>query len=174
MKAAPLIQRLREQAGMWADRHPGAAGLITEAADALAAPAQGEAKPEPRARDRLYFGLQFSEAKKRILAMPVDDARELAISLLIRVGALEDRGFSVATPEPQEGRKTTNPIPDWMVALPCAMVKDRSSARGAWLYIPHADGQWVSAAKLDEFSLAIIDAWRKEHGITQDGERDHG
>lgn len=39
--------------------------------------------------------------------------------------------------------------------LPCAI-------RDGMLYIPHADGNWVSAAKLQPFSLAIIEHWRAE------------
>lgn len=39
--------------------------------------------------------------------------------------------------------------------LPCAI-------RDGMLYIPHADGNWVSAAKLQPFSLAIIKCWREE------------
>lgn len=39
--------------------------------------------------------------------------------------------------------------------LPCAI-------RDGMLYIPHADGNWVSAARLQPFSLAIIECWRAE------------
>ncbi len=39
--------------------------------------------------------------------------------------------------------------------LPCAI-------RDGMLYIPHADGNWVSAAKLQPFSLKIIECWRAE------------
>jgi hypothetical protein len=39
--------------------------------------------------------------------------------------------------------------------LPCAI-------RDGMLYIPHADGNWVSAAKLQPFSLKIIEYWRAE------------
>lgn len=47
-----------------------------------------------------------------------------------------------------------------MREVPCAVRDD------GWLHIPHADGQWVTAAKLQPFSLAIIEHWRKE--------KDHG
>ena len=36
-----------------------------------------------------------------------------------------------------------------MLNVPCKV-------RGEWLYIPHADGNWVTAAKLVPFSLAIL------------------
>jgi hypothetical protein len=36
-----------------------------------------------------------------------------------------------------------------MLNVPCKV-------RDGWLYIPHADGNWVTAAKLVPFSLAIL------------------
>lgn len=42
--------------------------------------------------------------------------------------------------------------------LPCAI-------RDGMLYIPHADGNWVSAAKLQSFSLEIIKHWRAESAL---------
>lgn len=55
-----------------------------------------------------------------------------------------------------------NPVPDWLKSLPCAIDDDPTSPQYGWLYIPHADGQWVTAAKLDPFSMKIIEYWRKE------------
>lgn len=49
---------------------------------------------------------------------------------------------------------------DGMQSLPCAVMGD-------WLYIPHADGNWVSAAKLQPFSLGIIRYWRAEHAVDE-------
>lgn len=44
--------------------------------------------------------------------------------------------------------------------LPCA-------TRDGWIYIPHADGKWVTAAKLEPFSLAVIDCWKAEQRRTK-------
>lgn len=38
--------------------------------------------------------------------------------------------------------------------MPCAFQST------GWLCIPHVDGQWVTAAKLEPFSLAILKHWR--------------
>lgn len=46
-----------------------------------------------------------------------------------------------------------------MVAVPCAVQRDPSHPQYGWLFIPHADGQWVSAAKLADFSQRILDYW---------------
>lgn len=52
------------------------------------------------------------------------------------------------------------PLSDGLMHVPCALQLDHASRQYGWLFIPHADGQWVTAAKLDEFSLQIIAYWR--------------
>lgn len=47
-----------------------------------------------------------------------------------------------------------NPLFPELSPLPCALSKE------GWVYIPHADGNWVSAAKLGPFSMKIIEHWR--------------
>jgi hypothetical protein len=55
----------------------------------------------------------------------------------------------------------TPPIILGLVPVPCALQWDRESNQYGWLFIPHADGQWVTAARLGDFSLHIIAHWRK-------------
>jgi hypothetical protein len=58
---------------------------------ARAALAEHDAAPQPD-----VFGLPFAEAKARILAMSLDDARSLAVTLMIRGGLFE----KYAAPQP--------------------------------------------------------------------------
>lgn len=48
------------------------------------------------------------------------------------------------------------PLIEGQRLVPCAVNAD------GWLFIPHADGQWVTAAKLQPFSLKIIEYWAAE------------
>ncbi len=42
-----------------------------------------------------------------------------------------------------------------MQLVPCSVSSD------GWLYIPHADGKWVSATKLQPFSQKVIEHWQE-------------
>lgn len=55
--------------------------------------------------------------------------------------------------------QATPALLEGMQSLPCAVMDD-------WLYVPHADGNWVSAAKLQPFSLEVIRYWRAEQLAT--------
>jgi hypothetical protein len=46
-----------------------------------------------------------------------------------------------------------------MQAVPCAVQLDPAHPQHGWLFIPHVDGQWVSAFKLVPFSQKIIEHW---------------
>lgn len=54
---------------------------------------------------------------------------------------------------------TETVLQDGMVAVPCAVQMDPAHPQRGWLFIPHVDGQWVSAARLDVFSRKIIEYW---------------
>jgi cob(I)alamin adenosyltransferase len=51
---------------------------------------------------------------------------------------------------------------DGMVKVPCAVMMNPASRQNGWLFIPHADGNWVSLCKLDAFSGKIIEYWLAE------------
>lgn len=53
-------------------------------------------------------------------------------------------------------------IPPGAVRVPCAVMLDSEHPQDHWLFIPHADGQWVSLCRLDPFSSGIIENWLAE------------
>lgn len=56
---------------------------------------------------------------------------------------------------------------DGMALVHCAVMIDQSSPQAGWLFIPHCDGKWVTAAKLDPFSQKIIECWRQAVGAAE-------
>lgn len=46
-----------------------------------------------------------------------------------------------------------------LTGVPCAVGMDKNERFYGWLFAPHVDGQWVTAAKLDHFSMAMIEHW---------------
>jgi hypothetical protein len=61
-------------------------------------------------------------------------------------------------------------LPEGMRSLPCAVQIDPLHPQHGWLFIPHVDGQWVTAFKLAPFSQKVIEYWlaasqkEPEHG----------
>ena len=63
----------------------------------------------------------------------------------------------------------TPPLLPGMVLVPCSVMRDQGShPQNGWLFVPHADGKWVTAAKLDAFSERIIDYWLKSPPAEKD------
>jgi hypothetical protein len=54
----------------------------------------------------------------------------------------------------------TLPELNGLTSVPCAVGMDERDRYHGWLFIPHADGQWVTATRLDPFSLKIIEHWK--------------
>jgi len=46
--------------------------------------------------------------------------------------------------------------------VPCAVCFEVDHPQHGWLFIPHADGKWVSLCKLPQFSEQVIRYWLKE------------
>jgi len=76
-----------------------------------------------------------------------------------------------AAVEVQAGEPVDPTIPElpngaWQ-NVPCAVCFEDGHPQRGWLFIPHADGKWVSLCKLPQFSEQIIRYWLAEPNATE-------
>ena len=123
---------------------------------ALATPAVSRAEglePLPE-----LFGLSFSEARSRILAMPLDDARRMTISLLIQFGIVQKYATPIAPAAPAEPSELATSKQALQVAGRAgvaSLVASEDTRRLDLLESVVASDQWIIARNRDSFTVSL-------------------
>jgi len=78
-------------------------------------------------------------------------------------GETNEKGWQVRPlyARPVEPQAAHPPLVGGLVHVPCSVQLNLADRFPGWLFVPHVDNEWVSAVKLDDFSLKVIETWLK-------------
>lgn len=50
-------------------------------------------------------------------------------------------------------------LDDKITLMPCGICLDKNDPHYGWIYLPHANGKWVSSATLSSYIIKMVEEW---------------